>query len=149
MELKFRTAIFSDLDTLITMLYDDDFGKTRESKDSSIYKQAFLEIERDPQTDILVAELDGKIVGMLQLTFMRHLTFQGGLRAEIEGVRTHSLFRGKGIGKRLIEHAVGCAKNKSCRLVQLTSNKNRTDALRFYEKIGFKPTHIGFKLDLV
>ena len=85
---------------------------------------------------------------MLKLTFIRHLTFEGGLRAQIEGVRTHKNFRGQGIGRALIEHAIRLAVEKNCRLVPLTSNKVRTDAVKFYEKIGFKPSHVGFELEI-
>src|SRR3989338_2546214 len=147
--LVFRKATKLDLPLLVEMLRDDDLGKHRESTSLSTYEGAFLEIETDPDNQILVAELGGKLVAMLQLTFIRHLTFQGGLRAQIEGVRVHTNHRGKGVGKKLIEYAINLAKTKKCHLVQLTSNKTREEALKFYEKIGFSGTHIGFKMELL
>jgi ribosomal protein S18 acetylase RimI-like enzyme len=147
--LVFRKATKLDLPLLVEMLRDDDLGKHRESTSFSTYEGAFLEIETDPGNQVLVAELGGKLVAMLQLTFIRHLTFQGGLRAQIEGVRVHANHRGKGVGKKLIEYAINLAKTKKCHLVQLTSNKTREEALKFYQKIGFSGTHIGFKMELL
>jgi ribosomal protein S18 acetylase RimI-like enzyme len=146
--LVFRNATKLDLPLLVEMLREDELGKHRESTNPSLYEGAFLEIETDHNNQVLVAEFEGNLVAMLQLTFIRHLTFQGGLRAQIEGVRVHKNYRGQGIGKNLIAYAISMAKAKKCHLVQLTSNKNRKEALQFYEKIGFKGTHVGFKLEL-
>ena len=147
--IKFREATKNDLKSIVNLLHQDELGSTREQvNDLSHYEKAFSEIDVDPNQMILVADWDGKVAGTLQLTFIRHLTFQGGLRAQIEGVRTDPLLRNQNIGSSLIDHAILLAKKRGCHLVQLTSNKKRPRALRFYEKCGFESTHEGFKLYL-
>ncbi len=134
------------------MLADDALGATREDVEpplSSSYFEAFETLAADPHNDIVLAVSDeGTIVGFLQLTFIPGLTYRGSWRAQIEGVRVRSDIRGGGIGAALIEHAVARAEQHGCRLVQLTSDKSRADALRFYEKLGFTATHEGFKRSL-
>ena len=151
MELEFRPATESDISQLVAMLADDKLGAQRE--DSSIplnqaYLTAFKHIDTDPNNELIVVESDDKLVGMLQLTFIPYLTHIGSWRCLIEGVRIHSDFRGQGLGTRFFEWAIERAKEKGCNLVQLTSDKQRPDALRFYETLGFKATHEGFKLKL-
>ena len=148
MEIIFRRANTNDLPILVEMLREDELEKNRETHDMIRYKAAWVELKNDPNNQIIIGEIDNKIITMLQLTFIRHLTFQGGLRAQIEGVRTHKNYRRQGIGQKLIEYAVQLAKEKNCHLIQLTSNQLRLEALGFYEKLGFKPTHIGFKMTL-
>lgn len=150
MQLTFRHAIEDDLPTLIQMLADDPLGKTREDASEPInpaYLTMLAHIEADPNNALIVAISDSEeIVGMLQLTYIPYLTYTGSWRALIEGVRVHQAFRGQGIGRRLFEWAIGQAQQKGCAMIQLTSNKQRTDALRFYESLGFEASHEGFKL---
>lgn len=151
MELEYRSAKVEDLESLVALLSSDPLGSKRE--DSTVplngaYIIAFEAIVRDPNNELLVVELEGSLVGMLQITFIPYLTHIGSWRCLIEGVRIHSGFRGQGFGEKMFEHAIKLAKNKGCNMVQLTSDKQRPDAIRFYEKLGFKATHEGFKLAL-
>ncbi len=151
MNLNFREALESDLPCLIEMLADDELGQQREDTTcppNQNYLSAFIRISRDPNNQLMVVELEQRIVGMLQLTFISYLTHIGSQRCLIEGVRIHKNYRGQGLGRDFIEWAIKQAKEKDCNLVQLTSDKQRVDALRFYEKLGFKATHEGFKLQL-
>ena len=151
MVLSFRDANENDLTALVQMLGDDTLGRLREDVSTPInskYIEAFNHIKKDPNNELTVATLDGDIVGMLQLTFIPYLTHTGSWRCLIEGVRIHSGFRGKGLGGKLIEWAIRRAKERNCRLIQLTSNKTRIEALTFYESLGFTASHEGFKLHL-
>lgn len=149
--LTFRDAVAEDLESLVALLADDELGSTRENPalplDSS-YVQAFERISNDPGNDLLVAIDEGVIVGMLQLTIIPYLTHAGTTRALIEGVRVKSDVRDKGVGQQLIGEAIRRAKNHQCGVVQLTSDKTRPDAIRFYEKLGFVCSHEGLKLQL-
>lgn len=149
--LTFRDAIAEDLESLVALLADDELGSTRENLalplDNS-YRQAFELISNDPGNDLLVAIDEGGIVGMLQLTIIPYLTHTGTTRALIEGVRVKSDVRNKGVGQQLIGEAIRRARNKQCGLVQLTSDKTRPDAIRFYEKLGFVCSHEGLKLQM-
>ena len=146
----FRRATVDDLSVIVDMLLDDAFGLAREDRTYGLdsYQAAFSEIESDPNNQILVAVQKNRVVGILQLTFIRCLTFQGGRRAQIEGVRTHRDFRGMGVGRALIEYAIQLSRDKGCHLVQLTSNQKRMQAITFYKKLGFSPTHVGFKMEI-
>lgn len=149
--LSFRKASFGDLEAIIRLLADDQLGQEREQLGANMelaYKKAFDQIVTDPNQSLMVVEKEGKIVGTSHLTFIPSLTFQGGLRMNIEAVRVDSSLRGQGIGEWMLNKALELAKSKGCRIVQLTTNKKRTDALRFYEKLGFKDTHEGMKLYL-
>ena len=147
----FRHAISQDLPQLVAMLADDDLGAQREDSSqplNSNYRTAFDAIDRDPNNILVVAEVGQSIIGMLQLTFIPYLTHIGSWRCLIEGVRIHPDFRGKGLGRTLIEWSIEVARKRQCQIVQLTSDKQRPEALRFYESLGFKATHEGFKLKL-
>src|SRR5690606_17340101 len=109
---------------------------------------AFEAIEADPNNELIVACLDDEIVGVQQITFTPHIARQGNWRATIEGVRTAASVRSKGIGRQMITWAIERAKERGCRMVQLTSDKQREDALRFYGQLGFEATHEGLKLQL-
>ncbi len=151
MGLSFRDAHVNDLAALVKMLGDDTLGRLREdlsTPTNSKYIEAFTHIKTDPNNELIVATLDEEIVGMLQLTFIPYLTHTGSWRCLIEGVRIHSGYRGKGLGGKLFEWAIQRAKQRNCRLIQLTSNKTRTEALKFYESLGFEASHEGFKLHL-
>ena len=151
LKLTFRDATQADLPFLIDMLADDELGAQREDTSKPLnqaYLSAFSHISCDPNNELLVVEAENKIAGMLQLTFIPYLTHIGSWRCLIEGVRIHSDFRGQGLGIKFFERAIHYAKKKGCNLVQLTSDKKRPDAIRFYENLGFKATHEGFKLKL-
>ncbi|WP_369795997.1 GNAT family N-acetyltransferase [Actinoplanes sp. N902-109] len=131
------------------MLADDVLGATRESPDDlTPYLAAFAVLDADPHQHLVVAERDGRAVGTLQLTIIPGLSRRAATRALIEGVRVASTERGGGLGQRLFEWAIAEAGRLGCSLVQLTTDKTRTDAHRFYEKLGFEATHVGFKLNL-
>lgn len=151
MPLTYRSATFEDLASLVALLANDPLGSKREDASSPLnqaYLSAFEAIDKDPNNQLLVVELEGALVGMLQLTFIPYLTHIGSWRCLIEGVRIHQDYRGRGFGEQMFEYAIKLAKDKGRQLVQLTSDKQRPDALRFYEKLGFKATHEGFKLAL-
>lgn len=151
MELVYRNAVENDLPALIQMLADDDLGGKREDFSvvlNSNYIAAFNSIESDPNNELIVACYNNNIIGMLQLTFIPYLTYIGSWRCLIEGVRIHSKHRGQGLGRKTFEWAIARAQAKNCRLIQLTSDKTRIDALRFYESLGFIASHEGFKFHL-
>ena len=97
---------------------------------------------------LLVAERDGAIAGMLQLTCIPGISHLGSWRCQIEGVRVASAARGQGVGQAMMRHALEIARERGCKIVQLTTNKSRADAKRFYEQLGFEPAHEGMKLTL-
>lgn len=149
MDLKYRLATKEDLPEIINMLLDDVLGSQREKMTGELpqsYIDAFEKISKDPNQELTVVELYGKKVATFQLSFIQYLTYQGGMRAQIEAVRTHSSHRGKGIGKLVFEYAINRAKEKNCHMLQLTTDKQRPDAIRFYESLGFVATHEGMKL---
>jgi ribosomal protein S18 acetylase RimI-like enzyme len=149
MKLTFREAAERDLDSIVKMLADDVLGSKRERYVKPLpesYLKAFRAIEADPNNELIVACLDEEVVGVQQVTFTPYLTHQGGWRATIEGVRTASTVRGQGAGTEMIKYAIKRAKDRGCHLVQLTTDKQRPEALRFYEKLGFQATHEGLKL---
>ncbi|MEN2767446.1 GNAT family N-acetyltransferase [Ornithinibacillus xuwenensis] len=149
--LTFRNATEEDLAIIVEMLADDELGRQRERIEHPIpstYMKAFQAIKADSNNELIVACCGEKVSGVAQITFTPYLTYQGGWRATIEGVRTSSSVRGKGIGTALIKWGINRAKERGCHLVQLTTNRKRKDALRFYEHLGFKATHEGLKLNL-
>ena len=151
MNLEYRHARRSDLETLVEMLANDQLGSQREDPSRPLnqrYLDAFQQIDADPNNQLIVAEHEGEIAGMLQLTFIPYLTHTGSWRCLIEGVRIAESFRNKGLGTDLIHWAIETARDRRCSLVQLTSDKQRPNAIRFYESLGFKATHEGFKLKL-
>lgn len=134
---------------IVAMLADDPLGARRESPDDlSPYLNALERLRRDPNQHLVVAVRDGRVVGTLQLTVIPGLSHRGATRSVIEAVRIHADERGSGLGTELIEWAVAESRRQDCRLVQLTSDASRTDAQRFYERLGFKASHVGFKLPL-
>ena len=140
-----------DLPDIVRMLADDMLGTQREEYASPLpqsYYQAFEAIDRDPNHELIVGELDGCVVAVVQLSCIPNLSRRGSLRAVIEGVRVASSLRSGGIGRKLVEWAIARAREKGCRLVQLTSDKRRSDAIRFYESLGFVASHEGMKLEL-
>ncbi len=149
--LRIRRAERRDLAAIVALLADDALGQGREAATTPLpasYAAAFVEIDADPRQFLLVAELDGAVVGTLQLTILPYLTYQGGRRAQIEAVRVHRDRRGQRLGERLFHWAIDEARRQGCHLVQLTTNAARGDAQRFYERLGFVASHVGMKLDL-
>jgi GNAT superfamily N-acetyltransferase len=151
--LTFRAATRSDLPSIVRLLADDPLGATREKYLDPLpenYYEAFAAIERDENNELIVAEDPERgIVGTLQVTFLPSMTYQGRWRALIEGVRVASHARSHGIGKQLIEWAIDRARARGCHVLQLTSDKSRRDAIRFYEGLGFVASHEGMKLKLL
>jgi GNAT superfamily N-acetyltransferase len=144
-----RRATRDDLADLVAMLADDALGAQRESPDDlTPYETAYAHISDDPNQHLMVAERDGHVIGTLQLTLIPGLSRKGSTRALIEAVRVHSSARGTGLGTRLIEWAIEESRRRGCALVQLTSDASRTDAHRFYGRLGFEASHVGFKLAL-
>ena len=151
MNLNYRPATRKDIAALIELLADDDLGSHRETTKTPLdqrYVDAFTSIEQNPQNELTVIEAGGDLVGMLQLTFIPYLTHKGSWRCLIEGVRIAKKFRGQGLGTQIIGWAIERARQRHCEIVQLTSDKRRPDALRFYRSLGFEATHEGFKMHL-
>ncbi len=148
-ELHFRKAAASDLPAIVVLLADDVLGQARESGAvSEAYRAAFDAIAVQPGNDVFVGEVDGEVVATAQMTLIPNLSLNGSLRAQIEGVRVASSQRGQGAGEALIRWLIERAREAGVGLVQLTSNKERGDAIRFYERLGFAASHEGFKLYL-
>ncbi|MGW7254576.1 N-acetyltransferase family protein [Streptomyces sp. NPDC054834] len=146
---EIRAAVADDVPAIIGMLADDPLGAQRESPDDlAPYLTAFERLDADPNQHLVVAEREGRVVGTLQLTIIPGLSRRGATRSIIEGVRIHADERGSGLGTRLIEWAIAESRRLGCQLVQLTSDNTRTDAHRFYERLGFTASHVGFKLAL-
>ncbi|QKW40996.1 GNAT family N-acetyltransferase [Actinomadura sp. NAK00032] len=149
--MTFREATAADLPQIVRLLADDPLGSTRETPGEEIpeaYFTAFAAIEKDPNNTVLVAEVAGELAGTLQLTFIPGLTYTGGERAQIEGVRIAAEQRGRGVGQLMIDYAIDRARARGCRVVQLTTDRQRPDAIRFYQKMGFRPSHMGMKYHL-
>lgn len=148
-DLEIRTAVADDVPAIVGMLADDPLGARRESPDDlTPYLAALQRLSADPHQHLVVAVRGGRVVGTLQLTIVPGLSRRGATRSIIEGVRVHADERGSGLGTRLLEWAVEESRRQGCRLVQLTSDSSRTDAHRFYERLGFTASHVGFKLSL-
>lgn len=147
-----RKATEHDLPLIVKLLANDSLGKQRECYQEPLpesYMNAFSEINSDKNNFLVVMEDNSVIIGTLQLTFIPYLTYKGGKRALIEGVRIDESYRGKGIGKQLIEWAIEKSRQQGCYMVQLTTDKKRPDALEFYKKLGFIASHEGLKLKLL
>jgi GNAT superfamily N-acetyltransferase len=137
-----RRATRDDVPEIVRLLADDPLGSERENYRNPLpqsYYDAFDEINQDPHNQLVVAEANGEVIGTLQLTFIPYLTYQGGKRAQIEAVRVDRKYRSHGIMR---------ARREQCHLVQLTTNNTRSEAHRFYERLGFVASHSGMKLDL-
>jgi GNAT superfamily N-acetyltransferase len=150
-QLTIRPAERRDLPAVVALLAEDKLGSLRERVEEPLadcYLRAFESMAADPNNRQIVAELDGQVIGCLQLTFIVGLSRRGATRAQIEGVRVARALRGKGIGRRLFEWAIAEARAQGCHLVQLTTDKRRADAHGFYESLGFVASHEGMKLQL-
>jgi len=149
--LKFRLATRADVPEIVRMLADDELGRQRERYENPLpecYYAAFEQIDGNPYFELVVAEMDERVVGTLQLIFIPSISFQGGLRAQVESVRVDSTLRGQGIGKIMMDWAMERARDRGAHVVQLTTHNTRADAHRFYERLGFKGSHLGMKISL-
>lgn len=148
--MKFREATGKDITAIVAMLADDELGMQREDFRDPLpkaYLQAFEKIKVDKNQELIVVENESaEIIGTLQLSFIQYLTYQGGIRAQIEAVRIRKDKRGLGIGKTMFEWAINRAKERKAHLLQLTTDKKRPHAIRFYEDLGFRATHEGMKM---
>jgi GNAT superfamily N-acetyltransferase len=148
-DLEIRPCVEEDIPSVVAMLADDPLGAQRESPDDlAPYLSALERVSGDPNQHLVVGERDGRVVGTLQLTIIPGLSRRGATRSIIEAVRIHSDERGSGLGTQLIEWAIDESRRQGCQLVQLTSDATRTDAHRFYKRLGFEASHMGFKLVL-
>jgi GNAT superfamily N-acetyltransferase len=148
-DITIRPARRDDVPAIVALLADDPLGRVREdAADLGAYLRAFDEVALQPGNFLLVAGRAGAVVGCLQLTVIPGLSRRGMKRGLIEAVRVGAGERGHGLGEQLVRHAVGLARGEGCGLVQLTSDKSRPDAHRFYERLGFVASHVGMKLDL-
>lgn len=148
--MTFRKANKTDLTAIMGMLANDPLGALREDlQHPGKYAKAFHVIDSDINQELMVVENEaGEIIGSFQLTFIQYLTHQGSIRVQVESVRVREDQRGKGIGEKMFAWIVQRAKEKGAHMVQLTSDKKRRDAIRFYEKLGFVVSHEGLKLSI-
>ncbi|MEV1047618.1 GNAT family N-acetyltransferase [Streptomyces sp. NPDC049916] len=148
-DLDIRPVTEDDLSAVVAMLADDPLGAQRESPDDPApYRTALRRLADDPNQHVVVAVREGHVVGTLQLTIVPGLSRRGATRSIIEGVRVHRDERGSGLGTQLVQWALDESRRQNCQLVQLTSDVSREDAHRFYERLGFTASHLGFKLAL-
>jgi GNAT superfamily N-acetyltransferase len=146
-----RPALASDVPAIVALLADDELGAQREYAHTPLdpaYLHAFDAVDANPNELLAVACIDDRVIGTLQMTFLHHLSHRGAIRAHIESVRVASSLRGRGIGHELMEWALDRARGQGARIAQLSTDKTRTDAHRFYESLGFHATHEGMKFDL-
>lgn len=151
MPIQYRIAEEKDLLEIVALLSRDDLGKDREKYQNPLpesYLNAFKNITLDRNQELIVMIENNRILGTLQISYLQYLTYQGGMRAQIEAVRVHEDCRGKGYGSLLIQWAVDRSRAKGVHLVQLTTDKKRPKALEFYEKLGFIASHEGMKMFL-
>jgi ribosomal protein S18 acetylase RimI-like enzyme len=146
-----RSARRADVPAIVALLADDPLGSAREENTDPLpasYWRAFDDITGQSGNFLLVAEQNGIVIGCLQLTLIPGLSRRGMKRGLIEAVRVGVAGRGQGLGERLVRHAIEIARREGCGLVQLTTDKSRADAHRFYERLGFVASHVGMKLAL-
>jgi len=150
MTMNFRKATENDVSIIVEMIADDELGKKRENFQKPLpkeYLRAFENINSDENQELIVVEnQNSEVVGVLQLSFIQYLTYRGGIRAQIEAVRIRKDKRGLGIGKTMFEWAINRSKERNAHLLQLTTDKKRPKAIKFYEDLGFKATHEGMKM---
>jgi len=153
LEMIIRKAERDDVHFIVQMLANDELGKLREDFQEPLpekYYSAFEHIDNDPNQELVVIVNDNnRVIGTLQLSFIQYLTYQGGIRAQIEAVRVHEDYRSEGIGKDLFLWAIERSKEKGAHVVQLTTDKKRPDALKFYKSLGFTDSHEGMKLHII
>ncbi|MCB1970654.1 MAG: GNAT family N-acetyltransferase [Geminicoccaceae bacterium] len=148
MIIAMREAVPADLPQIVALLVDDGIGQLREDVADPVYREAFAAIRHDPNHSLIVAMVGDRVVGCFQLSFIPGLSRRGSWRAQIESVRVERELRGQGVGGQMMRHAIDLARDRGCGLVQLTTDKRRKDAHRFYEGLGFVASHEGMKLRL-
>lgn len=149
--IAFRRARTADLPAIIGLLADDPMGRLREDATEPLaaaYRDAFTAIEADPNQLLAVVTEDDGVIGTLQITFIPGLSRKGLWRGQIEGVRIAARHRGAGLGGRVFEWAIAQCRARGCGLVQLTTDRERPEAHRFYERLGFTASHLGYKKSL-
>jgi ribosomal protein S18 acetylase RimI-like enzyme len=149
--IAFRRATLADLPAIVALLADDALGSGREDASlplQAAYLEAFDAVDQDPNQLLAVAVAGAEVVGTLQLSFIPGLSRLGSWRGQIEAVRIHSNHRGGGLGQAMFDWAIARCRERGCVLVQLTTDRTRPDAHRFYERLGFEATHLGYKLAL-
>ncbi|PZG12236.1 GNAT family N-acetyltransferase [Micromonospora craterilacus] len=145
----FREAVRADLPTVLDLLADDVLGRTRDVGEvDATYEKAFADITADPRNQLVVADAGGEVLGCMQLTYIPGLGRHGAERQLVESVRIRSDQRGRGLGRQMMAWAIDQARQRGCGLVQLTTDKSRRDAHRFYLSLGFVASHEGMKLSL-
>lgn len=148
--MHFRKATENDIVIIVEMLADDELGSQRENFQTPLppeYLDAFKKISADTNQELMVVENENsEIIGTLQLSFIQYLTYQGGIRAQIEAVRIRKDQRGLGLGKQMFEWAIARAKERHAHVLQLTTDKKRPQAIKFYEDLGFTASHEGMKM---
>jgi GNAT superfamily N-acetyltransferase len=150
-DVTFRIATRADVPAILALLADDGLGAAREFVGEDVdaaYWRAFEEIDVDPRNELIVADDGGAVVGTCQLTFTPSLSRRGAERMTIEAVRVDSALRGRGVGRSMMQWALDRARERGCRLAQLTTDKRRPQAHRFYASLGFTASHEGMKLAL-
>ena len=150
-EILFRLAAKGDLPSIVRLLAADDLGSQRERDEDPLpesYGSAYEEIDKDPHHELIVAEWNGEVIGTLHLMFLPSISYQGGLRAQIESVRIDTRYQSQGIGSEMMKWTIERARARGAHLIQLTTHTSRKDAHRFYEGLGFNRTHLGMKLSL-
>jgi GNAT superfamily N-acetyltransferase len=146
---NFRPASGGDLPGIVALLTDDPLGRSREAGPlDACYVAAFAAIDADPNQLLAVAEINGVLLGCLQLSFIPGLSRGGMWRGQIEAVRVAATRRGEGIGRKMLGWAIEQCRQRHCGLVQLTTDKARPEAHRFYASLGFVASHEGMKLFL-
>ncbi|MED7818460.1 MULTISPECIES: GNAT family N-acetyltransferase [unclassified Francisella] len=148
MSIKFCNAEKKHLKAIVALLRDDFLGKNRQDLDFASYEKAFQDISNDENNQIIIGLSDDLVISCAQITYIPGLTYSGQPRLQVEGVRVHKDYSGKGIGSLLFKYIEKIAVNKNCVLIQLTTDKLRDKAINFYEKLGFVSSHIGMKKKL-
>lgn len=147
-----REAVADDVPAIVELLAADQLGRTRDGiaspEDLRLYLRAFSDIDTDPAHALIVGEHSAYVIATMQLSFLPGLAHRGALRAQIEAVRVHGGYRSQGLGSAMLAWAIDEARRRDCAFVQLTTNKSRKEAHRFYERLGFSATHEGLKLEL-
>lgn len=146
--IRFRVAVRDDVPAVVTLLQDDSLGASRETAGADDYLAAFGRMQAEGASHLIVGEQAGRVVATYQIAFISGLSLRAARRAQVESVRVAADLRGQGIGALMMNDAEHRARAAGCVLLQLTSDSTRADARRFYERLGFTPSHIGFKRDL-
>jgi GNAT superfamily N-acetyltransferase len=148
LRVTFRDARRDDLERIVELIADDAVAARRTGEFGPAHVAGFEAIQASPNDDLVVAELDGEVVGVMQLTYIPGIARNGAARLHVEAVRVDAQLRSQGIGRLLMDHAHARGRERGCALAQLTSDKQRPEAHRFYVSLGYAQSHEGFKLPL-